>query len=110
VLSRQPRRCEWVFSFPEDGRGPARQVRQWRLMDYLKRLLTKLKLPGHLHTFRHTFVSLALTRGTDVATVRSWVGHIDRETLDYYPHIATSDSHAAMARLGASIHERRLRS
>jgi hypothetical protein len=41
-----------------------------------------------LHTFRHTFVSLALTRGIDPATVRKWVRHIDRQTLDFHTHIA----------------------
>ena len=50
----QPQRCQWVFSFPSDARGPARQIRQRRLLEYLKRLLKLLKLPGHLHSFRHT--------------------------------------------------------
>jgi len=49
------------------------------LRDYLKRLLKKLGLPGHLPTFRHTFISLALTRGVPEATVRKWVGHVDDE-------------------------------
>src|SRR5207253_2298163 len=55
LLARQPRRCEWAFSFASDARGPARQIRQRRLLDHLKRLLNKLGLRGHLHTFRHTF-------------------------------------------------------
>jgi integrase len=107
LLARQPRRSEWVFTFPLDGRGPARQIRQRRLLDYLQRQLKKLNLRGHLHTFRHTFISLAITRGIDVATIRKWVGHVDRETLDFYTHIASHDSHAAMRRLEASITERR---
>jgi integrase len=110
ILQRQPRRCEWVFSFAADARGPARQVRQRRLLDYLKRLLRKLGLPGHLHTLRHTFISLALTRGVDVATVRSWVGHVDQTTIGFYTHIASDGSRAAMERLEASIHEHRSRS
>jgi integrase len=107
ILERQLRRCEWVFSFPADGRGSARQVRQRRLLDYLKRLLKTLGLRGHLHTFRHTFVSMAATRGIEQATIRAWVGHIDRETLEYYMHIASRDSQSAMQRLEASIQERR---
>jgi integrase/recombinase XerC len=110
LLQRQPRRCPWVFSFPADRYGPARQIRQRRLLDFLKRILQKLRLSGHLHTFRHTFISLALTRGVAEATVRSWVGHVDAEILRRYTHIASQESHAAMARLGASIQERRSRS
>jgi integrase len=99
-----------VFSFPEDARGPARQIRQRRLLDYLQRQLKKLDLPGHLHTFRHTFISLALTRGTPEATVRRWVGPVDAATIRRYTHIASQESHAAMQRLEESIKERRLRS
>ena len=110
LLKRQPRRCAWVFSFPADARRPARQVRQRRLLDYLQRRLKKLGLPGHLHTFRHTFISLALTRCIPEATVRSWVGHVDEETIRRYTHIASQESHAAMRRLVDSIKERRSRS
>jgi integrase len=107
LLTRQPRRGEWVFTFPADGRGGARQIRQRRLLDYLQRRLKELGLKGHLHTFRHTFISLAVVRGVDTATIRAWVGHVDRATLDYYTHIANDDSHAAMSRLEASITQRR---
>jgi len=79
-------------------------------MDYLKRLLKKLGNRGHLHTFRHTFVSLAATRGIAEATIRAWVGHIDRQTLEHYLHVASRDSHAAMERLEASLQVHRLRS
>jgi len=107
LLKRQPRQCQWVFSFPADSRGPARQIRQRRLLDYLKRLLRELGLPGHLHTFRHTFISLALTRGIPEATVRSWVGHVDAEIIRRYTHIASQESHSAMQRLEESVRARR---
>jgi len=107
LLGRQPRHCQWVFTFPADRYGPIRQIRQRRLLDYLKRLLKKLGLPGHLHTFRHTFISLALTRGVPEATVREWVGHVDDEMIRRYTHIASQESHGAMQRLEASVLERR---
>jgi integrase/recombinase XerC len=107
LLRRQPRHSKWAFSFPADSYGPVRQIRQRRLLDYLKRVLKKLGLPGHLHTFRHTFISLALTRGTPEATVRSWVGHVDQEIMRRYTHIASQESHAAMQRLEASVKARR---
>jgi integrase len=99
LLKRQPRRCDWVFSFAADERGPARQVRQRRLLDYLQRRLKELGLRGHLHTFRHTFISLALTRGIPEATVRLWAGHVDAEIIRRYTHIASEESQAAMQRL-----------
>lgn len=108
LLGRQPHHCQWVFTFPADRYGPVRQIRQRRLLDYLKRLLKKLGLPGHLHTFRHTFISLALTRGTPEATVREWVGHVDDEMIRRYTHIASQESHAAMQRLEESVKARRL--
>jgi integrase len=107
LLGRQPRHCQCVFTFPADHYGPVRQVRQRRLLDYLKRLLKKLGLPGHLHTFRHTFISLALTRGVPEATVREWIGHVDDEMIRRYTHIASQESHGAMQRLEASVLERR---
>ena len=107
LLGRQPRHCPWVFTFPADRYGPVRQIRQRRLLDYLKRLLKKLGFPGHLHTFRHTFISLALTRGVPEATVREWVGHVDDEMIRRYTHIASQESHGAMQRLETSIMERR---
>ncbi len=66
------------------------------LLANLKKLLKQLDLPGHVHTFRHTFISLALTSGTPEAVVRAWVGHVDAETLRLYTHIADAASQAAM--------------
>ena len=110
LLSRQPRRCQWAFSFPVCGRWPVRQVRQRRLLDYLKKKLKELGLPGHLHTFRHTFISLALTRGVPESIVRSWVGHVDERIIRRYTHIASRQSQDAMRGLEESVQARRTRS
>jgi integrase/recombinase XerD len=107
LLRRQPQRGDWVFTFPADCRGAARQVRQRRLLDYLKRVLKKLSLKGHLHTFRHSFISLALARGTPESKVRAWVGHVDPEIMKRYTHIADSESHEAMRQLEQSIKDKR---
>lgn len=56
-------------------------------------------LKGHLHTFRHAFISAALTKGTPEAVVRRWVGHVDPEILNLYTHIADQASQEAMRRL-----------
>src|SRR5262249_5189720 len=75
------------------------QVFERRLLAALKRLLEKLGLRGHLHTFRHTFISHALTQGIPEAIVRQWVGYVDAGVLKLYTHIADAASQAAMKRL-----------
>ena len=42
VLSRQPRRLQWVFTFPADDRRPVRRIRQRRILNDLKRLLKSM--------------------------------------------------------------------
>lgn len=107
LLSRQPKGLRWVFTFPTDGPRPQRQIRQRRILQYLKRVLKKLGLKGHVHTFRHTFVSLALTRGVALPVVREWVGHLDPETIRRYTHIGSEVSQAAMLKFEQSIMQRR---
>lgn len=65
----------------------------------ISKIHRKLGLRGHLHTFRHAFISRALTAGIPEALVREWVGHVDRDVLKMYTHIASQDAQAAMRRL-----------
>jgi integrase len=46
------------------------------------------------YTFRHTFISLGLTRCIAEATIRSWVGHVDEEILRLYTHVSDAASRA----------------
>jgi len=98
TLDKLPRVHPWVFTAPPSRQYPSggRRLSERLLLANLKRLLKKLDLPGHVHTFRHTFISLALMAGTPEAVVRAWVGHVDAETLKLYTHIADVASQAAM--------------
>lgn len=98
VLVQLPRYSEWVFTAPQTVRYPAagRQVSDRRALAHLKTVLKKLGLRGHLHTFRHSFVSHALTSGVAESIVRSWVGHIEPQIMKIYTHIADRQSRAAM--------------
>ena len=98
VLAQLPRYSQWVFTAPRTDRFPVagRQVSDRRALAHLKTVLKKLGLPGHLHTFRHAFVSHALTSGVAESIVRSWVGHIDPQIMKIYTHIADRQSRAAM--------------
>lgn len=65
---------------------------------YLKRLSNRCGLPGlHPHKLRHTFASVAITNGADVASVSEALGHSDKAvTLRMYTHAnAESVSKAA---------------
>ena len=57
---------------PVPRRPPAGLDR--RALAHLKMVLKKLRLPGHLHTFRHSFISHALTSGVPPAIVRTGSG------------------------------------
>ena len=72
-----------------------------RLLRALKRVLGRLGLPGHLHTFRHAFISKSLMAGIPEAVVRDWVGHVDRDILRLYTHIASAASQEAMRRFAS---------
>lgn len=101
LLESWPRRGPWVFTAAPSAQYPkgGHQISERHLLVSLKRVLKRLGLPGHLHTFRHAFISGALTRGTPEAIVRQWVGHVDAAILKLYTHIADASSQAAMQRL-----------
>lgn len=104
LLEKLPRKTRWVFTAPVLAKYPAgdRQISERRLLKSLKRTLKKLDLPGHLHTFCHSYISRAIFHGVAEAVVRSWGGHIDEETIRLYTHIASPQSRQAMQ----SLHEK----
>ena len=53
------------------------------------------------------FISRALTRVVDEATVCEWVGHVDKDTMKRYTHISKRDSHAEMLCLEQSVRKHR---
>lgn len=101
LLTRLPREHRWVVTAVPSRQYPSggRQISESRLLRYLKRVLKRLGLKGHVHTFRHSFISHALTQGIPEAVVRSWVGHVDEDVMKLYTHIADEASQAAMQRL-----------
>jgi len=105
VLAMRPKKAKWAFTSVPTPKYPGtdRQVSERSLLQYLKRILKRLKLPGHLHTFRHSFISVALTSGVAEAVVRDWVGHVDHEIMKRYTHIASGISKAAMKHLAAAM-------
>jgi integrase len=101
LLEKLSRRGRWVFTAKASKKYPKgdHQFSDRHLLASLKRVLKKLGLPGHVHTFRHAFISHALVQGTPEAIVRQWAGHVDAEVIKLYTHIADASSQAAMQRL-----------
>jgi len=101
LLQRLPRKSAWVFTAARSAKYPQgdHPISERRVLEYLKKVLKRLGLPGHLHTFRHAFISNALMQGIPEAIVRQWVGHVDPEILKFYTHILDESSQAAMQRL-----------
>ncbi|MEI8381034.1 MAG: site-specific integrase [Planctomycetota bacterium] len=104
LLQSQPRHGRWVFQAAPTRLHPdvGRQVSERRALLALKRVLKRLKLKGHLHTFRHTFISQALSAGVPEAVVRSWVGHVDPDVLRLYTHISDDVSKSYVSRFTAA--------
>lgn len=101
MLEKLSRRNDWVFLAPVSRKYPLgdHRITETRLLKALKPVLKKLSLPGKVHTFRHTFISVALTSGVPEATVRMWVGHVDAAIIRRYTHIADQISQQQMSLL-----------
>lgn len=101
TLVALPRHGRWVVTMPPTRTSPQldRRIGDRWLLFQLKRILKRLGLAGHVHTFRHTFISHALNNGTPESIVRQWVGHVDPEILKLYTHVADDISREAMNRL-----------
>jgi integrase len=101
LLGSLSRHSKWVLTAPPRPSDPKgqRQISERRLLLHLKRLLARIDLPGHLHTFRHAFISHAASQAVPEAVIRSWVGHVDTQTIRLYMHIADRTSQSWMQRL-----------
>jgi integrase/recombinase XerD len=101
ILGELPKQWKWVVTMPP-SKHYSKWGRQWterRLLFALKQVLKKVGLEGKLHTFRHSFISNALLKGTAVAVVREWVGHVDDQIIRHYTHVHNAASQTAMQRL-----------
>jgi site-specific recombinase XerD len=104
LLSNRKRRHRWVFTSPPSRKYPKgdHQISDRRLLRYLKRILNRLGLEGHLHTFRHTFISELISKGVPEAVVRNIVGHVDDRVIRLYTHIADQRAQDAIKTLNSS--------
>lgn len=83
ILQSQPRTSEYVFP-GEDG--VAKRVHFRRGHDKARKAIGMTKL--RIHDLRHTFITLLLEKGFDIASVSKLVGHKSiKITLNIYHHL-----------------------
>ena len=98
LLQKRQREFRWVLTAGKSKKYPrgGNQISERRLLVSLKRVLRKLGIEGHLHTFRHAYISHALSHGVPEPVVRAIVGHVDEKVIRLYTHIADARmQHAA---------------
>lgn len=74
------------------GEPAGRVFPRWRHPDTISHIV-KRALVGyglghlHLHHMRHTFATLLVSEGVDLATIGALLGHTDRRATDVYAHV-----------------------
>lgn len=91
-----PTSAEWQWFFPsltlcpdDDGQIVRHHLHTSSVQKAVKRAVRQSSVgkPAGCHTFRHTFATELLRRGSDIRTVQTLLGHADVRTTQIYTHV-----------------------
>lgn len=90
------RSLEWQWLFPsgaicldEEGQSVRHHIHVSSIQRAVKLAVRNagISKPAGCHTFRHTFATELLRRGSDIRTVQTLLGHADVRTTQIYTHV-----------------------
>jgi len=101
ALQRLPTKYRWVFTARRSEKYPkgGNQINPTHVLERLKKVLSKLGLQGHLHTFRHFFTSHCANNDVAPFKLIKWLGHADVGMVMHYYELHDEESLWTMKKL-----------